>query len=269
MLYVVCAAHVIRIVIRYGPVAVVQPAIESGRWVLSIDSIGNVPAPAGPGGAAGAQNGFGHMVWVCTEDAVSPMTPKASVFVPQNYALCSAGQVSGTGSRAPGGHGSFDDGDVMAIELDKDGQVQFFKNGEKFGEKVATQAPAAPAPPGTKYVLVISGTPQGGPGQPGPASECVVRLLNPREGQPQPSSEEETTAATLRPRRVRAPFVVCLACVMCLTCVIRWQRAARVGAQRQLQQQTQQALAQAFQGLVGPNANAQVMALRMGGVDDY
>jgi len=45
---------------------VVQPAIESGRWVLSIDSIGNVPAPAGPGGAAGAQNGFGHMVWVCT-----------------------------------------------------------------------------------------------------------------------------------------------------------------------------------------------------------
>ena len=188
--------------------AVVQPAIESGRWVLSIDSIGNVPAPAGPGGAAGAQNGFGHMVWVCTEDAVSPMTPKASVFVPQNYALCSAGQVSGTGSRAPGGHGSFDDGDVMAIELDKDGQVQFFKNGEKFGEKVATQAPAAPAPPGTKYVLVISGTPQGGPGQPGPASECVVRLLNPREGQPQPSSEEETTAATLRPRRVRAPFVV-------------------------------------------------------------
>ena len=123
---------------------------------------------------------------------------------PLQYALCSAGQVSGTGSRVPGGHGSFDDGDVMAIELDKDGQVQFFKNGEKFGEKVATQAPAAPAPPGTKYVLVISGTPQGGPGQPAPASECVVRLLNPREGQPQPSSEEETTATTLRPRRVRA-----------------------------------------------------------------
>ena len=123
---------------------------------------------------------------------------------PLQYALCSAGQVSGTGSRVPGGHGSFDDGDVMAIELDKDGQVQFFKNGEKFGEKVATQALAAPAPPGTKYVLVISGTPQGGPGQPAPASECVVRLLNPREGQPQPSSEEETTAAALRPRRVRA-----------------------------------------------------------------
>ena len=51
--------------------------------------------------------------------------------------------------------------------------------------------------------------------------------------------------------------------------MVRCQRAARVGAQRQLQQQTQQALAQAFQGLVGPNANAQVMALRMGGVDDY
>ena len=64
--------------------AVVQPAIVSGRWVVSIDSIGNVPAPAAPGGAQGAQNGFGHMVWVCTEDAVSSMTPKASVFVPAN-----------------------------------------------------------------------------------------------------------------------------------------------------------------------------------------
>ncbi len=71
---------------QYGPVAVVQPAIESGRWVVSIDSIGNVPAPAQNGLPAppGAQNGFGHMVWVCTEDAVSSMTPKASVFVPAN-----------------------------------------------------------------------------------------------------------------------------------------------------------------------------------------
>ena len=186
---------------QYGPAAVVQPAVESGRWVLSIDSVGNVPAPgAGLGGAAAG--GFAHLVWVCTEDAVSQMTPKASSFMPNNYVLFSNGQISNSQGQAV--HvGSFADGDVMAVELDKDGQVQFFKNGSALGDKLSAQAGGS-SHSAAKYVLVITGTPgHAAPGQQPPPSECVVRLLNPREGQAQSTSDEEDATATLRPRTVR------------------------------------------------------------------